>query len=68
MKIEWSYFFGGSSKFSFDRYYKADINGVRVEKHSTKKGSMYSIGNMDKAKKKYKTEEELLTALSQPKP
>lgn len=62
MKIEWQYFFGGSSKFTFDRYYKAEINGMRVEKHSTKKGSMYSIGNMDKAKKKYKTESELITA------
>ena len=29
---------------------------------------MYSIGNMDKAKKKYKTEEELIAAINQPKP
>lgn len=64
MSIEWKYFFGGSSGRSFDRYYKAEINGVRVEKHGSNRGTEYSIGNIDKAKKKYKSEEELLKALT----
>ena len=32
--IDWKYFFGGSSGRTFDRYYKAEINGKRVEKHA----------------------------------
>lgn len=64
--IDWQYFFGGSSHNgrSVDRYYKAEINGVRVEMHATLKSRRYSIGNIDKAKIKYKTEAELLTALN----
>ena len=60
--IEWEYFFGGSSGRSFDRYYKAKINGNHVEKHSTSAGSKFAIGNIDEAKKKYKTEAELSKA------
>lgn len=62
-KINWQYFFGGSSGRSFDRYYKAEVNGVLVERHSNNKGSRYAIGNIDEAKKKFKTESELLKAL-----
>ena len=61
--IDWKYFFGGSSGRTFDRYYEAEINGKRVEKHTSNSGVEYSIGNMDKAKKKYKTEGELLAAV-----
>jgi hypothetical protein len=62
--IKWRYFFGCSySSNGFDRYYKAEINGVAVEKHCTKNTTRYCIGNMDEAKKKFKTESELLNAL-----
>lgn len=61
-KIEWKYFFGGSSGNSFDRYYKAEINGKKVEKHASNHGVSFAIGNIDKAKKKFKTEKELLEA------
>lgn len=60
--IDWKYFFGGSSGRCFDRYYKAEINGKRVEKHASNRGVKYSIGNIDEAKKKYKTELELSEA------
>ena len=53
--IDWKYFFGGSSGRTFDRYYK-------VEKHASNRGVKYSIGNIDEAKKKYKTETELSEA------
>lgn len=64
--INWQYFFGGSSNNGrcFDRYYKAEINGVRVEKHCNNRGTKYSVGNIDKAKVKYKNEAELLEDLS----
>ena len=64
--IEWHYFFGGHSNGGrcFDRYYSADINGARVERHDSNKGRKYSIGNMDLAKVKYNTEEELIAAIS----
>jgi len=60
--IDWKYFFGGSSGRTFDRYYKAEINGKRVEKHASNRGVKYAIGNIDEAKKKYKTEKELSEA------
>ena len=60
--IDWKYFFGGSGGRTFDRYYKAEINGKRVEKHASNRGVKYSIGNIDEAKKKYKTEKELSEA------
>lgn len=62
MEINWKYFFGGHGGNTFDRYYKADINGQRVEKHASNRGVEYSIGNMDEAKVKYKTENELIAA------
>lgn len=52
MDIKWEYFFGASGKRSFDRYYKSEISGIRVEKHLQRSGTEYSIGNMDKAKNK----------------
>lgn len=63
-EIKWQYFFGGSSGQTFDRYYKAEINGVRVEKHADNKGSRYAIGNIDEEKKKYRTESDLIAALN----
>jgi hypothetical protein len=62
-KINWQYFFGGSGGNTFDRYYEADFRGMRVEKHSSNRGSEYAVGNIDKAKKKYKTEDELIAAI-----
>lgn len=64
MKIEWKYFFGGHCGKSFDRYYYAEINGVRIERHRSNRGTRYAIGNIDKAKKKYKTEDHLLNAVN----
>jgi hypothetical protein len=64
-KINWKYFFGGSCGKSFDRYYYAEINGQRVEKHGSNRGVEYAVGNIDEAKKKYKTEEQLLNSLKQ---
>lgn len=61
-KIEWEFFFGFRSKGAYNRYEKAEINGKRVEKYSFRGGVKYSIGNMDEAKKKYKTEIELYEA------
>lgn len=63
MEIKWQYFFGGKSGKSFDRYYKAIINGIPCEKHSSNKGVLYSVGNIDKAKVKHKTEKELIESL-----
>jgi hypothetical protein len=63
MKIEWKYFFGGSSGRSFDRYYYSEINGIRVEKHASNRGVKYAVGNIGLAKKKYKTESELIEAV-----
>ena len=60
--IEWKYLFGGRRGRTFDRYYKAEINGKLVEKHASNRGVKYSIGNIDEAKKKYKTEKELSEA------
>ncbi len=62
-KINWRYFFGGGCGRTFDRYYKAEINGILVEKHASNKGVRYAIGNIDKAKTTYKTETALLNAL-----
>lgn len=59
MTIQWQYFFGGSIGRSYDRYYKSEINGIRVEKHVSNRGVKYAVGNIDKAKVKYKSESEL---------
>lgn len=64
MNIQWQYFFGGCDKRSFDRYYRAEIKGVHVEMHHSQKGIEYSIGNIDKAKKKFKKEEKLIKAIT----
>ena len=61
-EIDWQYFFGGSKGQTFDRFYKAEINGKRVEKHASNRGVKYAIGNIDEAKIKYNTEKELLDA------
>jgi hypothetical protein len=60
--IDWKYFFGGGGGRTFDRYYKAEIRGKLVEKHTSNRGVKYAIGNIDTAKKKYKTEAELISA------
>lgn len=61
-QINWQYFFGGHGNGgrTFKRYYEATINGKRVEKCSSNIGIVYSIGNMDKTKTKFKTEAELI--------
>ena len=61
-KINWQYFFGGGGGRTFDRYYKAEANGILVEKHVSNQGVEYSIGNIDTSKT-YKTENALLNAL-----
>lgn len=61
--IHWQYFFGGKGERTFNRYYKAEIDGLRVEKHESNRGTEYSIGNMDEAKIKYKSIEKLLIAV-----
>lgn len=58
-KINWIYFFGGSG----EHYYKSEINGIRVEKHEFRGGCRYSIGNIDLAKQKFKSESELIKSL-----
>jgi len=67
-KIEWKNFFGGHGDKWFDRYYKAEINGHRVEKRETNRMTRFSIGNMDLAKKKFKTEAELIIEVNNLKP
>ena len=65
MQINWEKFFSGGSQSHYQSYYKAEINGVRVEKMtSTKMSDRFSIGNMDNAKTKYKSEKDLLEALA----
>lgn len=62
--INWEYFFGGHGNEgrTFRRYYKAKINNKSVERCSSNRGTEYSIGNIDKAKIKFKTEEALIKA------
>jgi hypothetical protein len=62
--INWKYFFGMSGNRTFNRCYKAEIKGVRVEKHASNQGVTYSIGNIDKANTKYKTEDDLIKAVN----
>lgn len=68
--IEWQYFFGGQSttktgQTKHTRFHFATVNGIRVEKRWHSPGNLsYSIGNYDKAKKKYKTEAALISAIS----
>ena len=66
-KIESNYFFGGSGHGGrvFDRYYEARIDGIRVEKHANNKGVKFSIGNIDDAKIKYKSEGDLIKAVNE---
>lgn len=61
--FNWEYFFGGGKIPYQEHYYKCEVNGKRLEKHTFRGGVEYSVGNMDKAKKKYKTEKELLQAI-----
>ena len=65
MGINWQYFFGVGKIGHKRRYYKSEINGIRVEKSQSVRITEYSIGNMDEAKEKYKTEEELIEAVKQ---
>jgi len=62
--IDWKYFFGGGTMPYQEHYYKATVNNIRVEKHTFRGGVEYSVGNMDDAKCKYKTEKELLDAIT----
>ncbi len=62
--LAWKKFFSGGSLENYICFYKTEINGIRVEKREgLKVGKSYSIGNIDKAKKIYKTENELLKAV-----
>ena len=62
--IEWKYFFGASYKNGYyDRYYKAEVKGVRVEKHVTPRFTRFAIGNIDEAKIKFDSENELIQKL-----
>ena len=62
--FKWQMFFsGGEIGKNYECFYKDFIEGKRVEKHEFRGGVRYSIGNMDVAKNKYKTEIELLNAL-----
>lgn len=66
LPIVWEYFFGGQTTSGrATRFYSAYVGRIRVEKrwHSPNNLS-YSIGNYDKAKKKFKTEDELLKAVA----
>ena len=65
--LQWTYFFGGCSGNTFDRYYKAEIGGIRVEKHANNRGVKFAVGNIDEAKKKFKTEKELIESINIPK-
>lgn len=66
-KIEWKYFFGWHADEGnrFARHYFSEINGIRLEKKSTHRKTEYCVGNIDEAKTKYKTEEELLKFINQ---
>ncbi len=61
--IKWQYFFGGSDGKFFDRYYKSEIDGQRVEKHASNRGSKYCIGEMSDDVTLYDSEDELIKAL-----
>lgn len=65
--IKWKYFFGGGIIGQQHHFYKSEINGVRVEKRVSPRGTVYSIGNIDEAKKRFKTESDLLQDLKQQK-
>lgn len=65
--LQWTYFFGGCSGNTFDRYYKAEIDGIRVEKHANNRSVKFAVGNIDEAKKKFKTEKELIEFITPPK-
>ncbi len=61
--FKWEYFFGGGVIGHQQHYYKCEVNGKRLEKHTFRGGVEYSIGNMDESKKKFKSEKELLQAI-----
>jgi hypothetical protein len=63
--ISWDYFHGGSSHGGkmYDRYYKAFIDGVRVEKWASNRGVKYCIGEMVGDVNTYLSEEDLLDAV-----
>lgn len=63
-KIEWEFFYSITIKRTADRFYKAEINGQRIEKHERNNKILgYSIGNIDDAKTIFPTESELLKAV-----
>lgn len=62
IEIEWKYFFGYSVRGKATRYYKAEVNGLRVERCCRPTKTVYSVGNMDNAVETYKTEELLIAA------
>lgn len=61
MTINWQKFFSGGNSKCYTTYYKSEINGICVEKKtSTRDLPMFSIGNMDEAKKIYRSETDLI--------
>ena len=63
--ISWEYFFGGSAKNGkvWDRYYKAFIDGVRVEKWaSNNRPNRYCVGEFVDDVNTYLNEQELIEA------
>ena len=65
--INWEYFFGFSENQNGYRWYKSIVNGLRVEKCVTPRGTKYSVGHMDKAKVIHYSEAELLEAIAERK-
>lgn len=63
--ISWVYFHGGSSHSgkTYDRYYQAFIDGIRVEKWASNRGVKYCIGEMVGDVNTYLSEADLLNAV-----
>jgi hypothetical protein len=64
--IPWDYFSGGSSHGGkmYDRYYKAFIDGVRVEKWASNRGIKYCIGEFADDVNTYLSEDDLIEAVN----
>lgn len=64
--ISWDYFSGGSSHGGkmYDRYYKAIISGVRVEKWASNRGVKFCIGEFSDDVNTYLSEDDLIEAVN----
>lgn len=61
--IKWDYRCGWSSETSFERVYKAEINGTTIYKVASRNKTVFSIGIEKNAKNEFASEEELVKAL-----